>query len=475
VFCVSDNWRSVDALLGRGRTPPSSFIDAESFNKFFVDKVTKVRDATNDAPLPEFTARRPNAALRGFCRISADDVINAVRRLPDKSSVADPIPTFVLKRIVGLIAPYIVELFNRSLEAGQFPICFKEAYITPILKKPGLDSTEVGSYRPISNLPVLSKLLERLVAGQLNNYLSSADLLPPLQSGFRPNYSTETAVLRVLSDILLAVDRGDFAALTLLDLTAAFDTVDHGILLQRLRITFGIDDVALKWFRSYLLGRTQRVCRGVTRSSVVQLVCGLPQGSVLGPILFILYTADLVALIERLGLTPHLYADDIQIYGACSPSGTDLFLSEISNCAVDVAAWLRSNRLQMNDAKTEFMWFTTCRRLHRLPTSGPAFGSVSIPPSTAVRDLGIFVDSDRRQGRKEKNPPRLARIQTCITVTPITAKVIEQSAEEVTAVVELAYTAMNAVVQNAAETAVCQENLQPERALETSKEKTVDF
>jgi hypothetical protein len=87
--------------LGRGRTPPSSFIDAESFNKFFVDKVAKVRDATNDAPLPEFTARRPNAALRGFCRISADDVINAVRRLPDKSSVADPIPTFVLKQIVG--------------------------------------------------------------------------------------------------------------------------------------------------------------------------------------------------------------------------------------------------------------------------------------------------------------------------------------------------------------------------------------
>jgi hypothetical protein len=172
-------WRSVEALLGLGRSPPSSFIDAESFNKFFVDKVTKVRDATNDAPLPEFTARRPNAALRGFFRISADDVINAVRRLPDKSSAADPIPTFVLKRIVGLIAPYIVELFNRSLEAGQFPICFKEAYITPILKKPGLDNTEVGSYRPISNLPVLSKLLERLVAGQLNNYLSSADLLPP--------------------------------------------------------------------------------------------------------------------------------------------------------------------------------------------------------------------------------------------------------------------------------------------------------
>jgi hypothetical protein len=100
-------------------------------------------------PLPDFTARRPNAVLRGFFRISADDVVNAVRRFPDKSSVEDPIPTFVLKQIVGTIAPYIVELFNRSLEAGQFSICFKEAYITPILKNSSLDSTEVSSYRPI--------------------------------------------------------------------------------------------------------------------------------------------------------------------------------------------------------------------------------------------------------------------------------------------------------------------------------------
>ena len=124
--------------------------------------------------------------------------------------------------------------------------------MTPIVKKSGLDATDVSSYRPISNLSVLSKLLERLVLRQLMKYLTSADLLPPFQSGFRPGYSTETAVLRVLSDILQYVDRGDLAALVLLDLSAAFDTVDHEILLQRLQVTYGIDDTVYRWFQSYL-------------------------------------------------------------------------------------------------------------------------------------------------------------------------------------------------------------------------------
>jgi len=126
-------------------------------------------------------------------------------------------------------------VFNRSLAAGHFPACFKEAYITPVIKKAGLDAADVRSYRPISNLPVLSKLLERLVVQQLMDYLTSANLLPQLQSGFRPCHSTETAVQKVLSDILQAVDQGDVAALVLLDLSAAFDKVDHDILCNACR------------------------------------------------------------------------------------------------------------------------------------------------------------------------------------------------------------------------------------------------
>ena len=138
---------------------------------------------------------------------------------------------------VDVLAPFITELFNRSLSSGVFPTQFKAAYITPLLKKPDLDPSDGKSYRPISNLTVLSKVLERLVARQLIRHLSEWKLLPELQSAYRAYHSTETAVLRVVSDILEALDRGDLAALTLLDLSAAFDSVDHIVLLRRLAAT----------------------------------------------------------------------------------------------------------------------------------------------------------------------------------------------------------------------------------------------
>jgi len=183
---------------------------------------------------------------------------------------------------------------------------------------------------------------------------TDADLLPPLQSGFRPGHSTETAVLRVLSDILLVVDRGDFAAVVL-DLAAAFDTVDHDILLQRLESSFGIVDAALDWFQTYLSGRKQFVRCWGSRLPVVPLICGVPQRSVLGPVLFILYVADLAALIEEHNLSPHQFADDIQINGSCPPSQVDDFSSTVTGCVNDVADWLRSNRLQLNPEKTELL------------------------------------------------------------------------------------------------------------------------
>lgn len=218
-----------------------------------------MRASTSDAPPPFFSPAPPDCRLIVFRPLTGDDVAFAVRALPDKQSASDPFPTRLLKDNVDCLAPFIVELFNRCLSTGSVPTSFRATHITPLLKKPGNDPADPSSYRPIANLPVLSKLLERLVARQLLDYLNAAGLLPELQSAYRAHHLTETAVVRILSDILLALDTGDLCMLTLLDLSAAFDTVDHDTLLRRLEVSYGLGGTVLSWFRSYLNGRSQYV------------------------------------------------------------------------------------------------------------------------------------------------------------------------------------------------------------------------
>ena len=159
----------------------------------------------------------------------------------------------------------------------------------------------------------LSKVIERVVHTQLYSYLSANNLLPPLQSGFRQFHSTETAVLKVYNDLVLAADKGYVTALILLDFSAAFDCVDHCILLKVLLDSFGISGTFLNWFLSYLSNRTQYVRINLLISSIASVLFGVPQGSVLGPLLFILYTSALSAIASRHGIEIHLYADDTQL------------------------------------------------------------------------------------------------------------------------------------------------------------------
>jgi hypothetical protein len=194
--------------------------------------------------------------------------------------------------------------------------------------------------------------------------------------------------------LLDAIDRGDTAILTLLDLSTAFDTVDHEILLERLRVSFGFDGRALSWFRSYLLGRSQHIRCGDKRSVASAVVCGVPQGSVLGPILFIIYTADLAGVVADHGLSSHQYADDSQIFGSSLASNTSTLASNLSHCVDHVADWMRSNRLQLIANKTEVMWCASARRLLRLPTDPLPVAGSSVARVSVVRDLGIFTDSD---------------------------------------------------------------------------------
>jgi hypothetical protein len=387
-------WRSVDKLMGRSKLRTSEQIKADEAHRFFDDKVAGVRASTDGAPPPSYSTAPPNARLCNFRQLTAVDVVAAVRLLPDKQCESDPLPTRMLKDNIGALAPFLTTLFNKSLTAGVVPELFKQAVITPLLKKPDADPADVKFYRPISNLSVLSKLLERLVAKQLLDYLNNEKLLPDLQSAYRAFNSTETAVLKVLSDILLAVDQGDLAMLTLLDLSAAFDTVDHAILLHRLEQSYGVCGSAHGWFAAFLHGRTQSVRCGSTRSNPRSLLYGVPQGSVLGPILFLLYTADLIRLVESHDLSPHLYADDTQVYGFCHPSNTSDLQVRMSACISDIADWMQSNRLQLNTAKTEVIWCTSAQRQHQIPATALMVGNDAVMPVRSVRDLGIHVDSD---------------------------------------------------------------------------------
>ena len=236
--------------MGRGRSQTLPAVSADELHRFFDDKVAGVRSSTTNAPKPSFSTAPSHCSMSDFRSLVEDDVITAVRALPDKQCASDPLPTRLLKDSADILAPFLVELFNRSLSLGVVPTLFKAAYITPLLKKPDMNPAEAKSYRPISNLSVLSKLLERLVAHQLLDYLNSSRLMPDLQSAYRANHSTETAILKVLGDILQAVDKGDLALLTLLDLSAAFDTVDHDTLLRRLHVSYGPIGYVHGWFIS---------------------------------------------------------------------------------------------------------------------------------------------------------------------------------------------------------------------------------
>ena len=197
-----------------------------------------------------------------------------------------------------------------------------------------------------------------------------------------------------MSDILLALDSGNLALLTLLDLSAAFDSVDHATLLRRLQKSYGLGGAVLDWFASYLSGRTQYVRTPATSSEPSAVLYGIPQGSVLGPILFLLYTADVLQLVKDHGLLPHAFADDTQILGVCRPSETDVLQSRLSNCLDAVSSWMAANRLQLNSDKTEALWCSSVRRQYQIPTRPVRVGCTSVQPVTVVRNLGIYLDGD---------------------------------------------------------------------------------
>ena len=201
-------------------------------------------------------------------------------------SELDPLPDTLFYGCLDVLLPYITKVCNDSLASGTFPSHFKDSLVIPLLKKFSLDCNNLKNYRPVSKFSFISEVLERIVYFQFLNHITANKLIGTFQSA---EHSTETAFIRVLNDILNAIDNGNLSLLTLLDLSSAFETIDHSILLERLHTSFGIEGLPLKWARSYLFNTQQKVKIDNNLSNVLPILYGVPHGSVLGPLLFSMY------------------------------------------------------------------------------------------------------------------------------------------------------------------------------------------
>ena len=387
-------WNSVSTILGnkgkRSANPPP--FSAADFHRFMDEKAEVIRSATAGSPPPTFN--RASSSISSFGVCSQKSVHDIIAASAAKSCDLDPVPTFLVKDFLSTLLPFLTRICNASIQEGHVPSSQKEAIVTPSLKKHDLDPADIRNYRPISNLPFMSKVVEKLVYQQLSVYLAEHDLFPKLQSGFRRHHSTETAILRVLSDIYSAIDNDQVALLALLDVSAAFDTVDHSILLERLATSYGLSGKVYSWFESFVIGRTQSVHLGGSTTKPASVRSGMAQGSILGPVLYVLYTSDVEEIIESLGLRSHLYADDTQLYGSCPPSRSAELAARVLRVIDSVSAWMASNRLRLNQDKTQFIWFGSKHFLGKRDIAELVNVSPSLVMTTSVRNLGVMLDME---------------------------------------------------------------------------------
>ena len=264
----------------------------------------------------------------------------------------------------------------------------------PLLKKPTLDKEVLKNYRPVSNLSFLSKLLEKAALKQLSNHMDTHNLHTPIQSAYRPLHSTETALLKVQNDILLSLDASQGVILVLLDLSAAFDTIDHNILLSRLNSRIGVTGQALEWVHSYLTDRHQVIHLDGVSSDSCLLAYGVPQGSVGGPFDFIIYSGPVHDIAARHGLEIHMYADDTQIYITfdLSQLNAEEARCRLEACIVDIKVWMKENKLQLNADKTELLVITPSRLSDKVQVDSICVGDCDVSASEKARNLGAMFD-----------------------------------------------------------------------------------
>jgi len=397
-------WSAVRDVLHS--TAPSELLSSDdcikrctTFSNYFNSKIQTIKNAiatllTGQAGDPlEADLPHDGPRLHVLKPVDNAEILKLLSTLPGKSSPMDAFPTSLLKSCADIFTPIIVHLCNLSFAEGKFPAAYRSASVTPLLKKPNLNPDDPANYRPISNLNTLSKIIERVFLARLLPQVNSSSNFNMFQSAYRKHHSTETALLKILDDVYQNAGQLKSTLLIGLDLSAAFDTIDKSTLIARLRRSFGIDGLALDWISSYLADRSQHVRVGSSRSPPSVCVHGVPQGSVLGPILFSLYIAPVANIISAFNVSHHQYADDTQLYIALDHSDPNVTCN-LTLCTSAVCRWFLLNGLCLNPNKSEAILLGTPAATKRSdnPTTVNIAGAV-IPVSSTLKSLGITLDS----------------------------------------------------------------------------------
>ena len=278
-----------------------------------------------------------------------------------------------------------------------------------------LDHNDLNKYRPVSNLCFIAKILEKLVLSQVSSYLNSHNLYNTCQSAYRPGHSTETALLKVVNDLFLSLNKGNISVLALHDFSSAFDAIYYTILVHRLHTDFGFTDTVLLWFSSYLTDRTHYVSLCNNCSDFAPVHSGVSQGSVHGPILFTMYIKPLSAIIDSHSIIHHSFADDLQLQLSAPPDRISELLHSMQSCISDVKAWATANMLKLNDSKIELMLVTSKRskHLHNLPTS-ITIGNAQIPFIQSVKNWGFKLDCHLTMNAHVSNIARISYLNCVV-------------------------------------------------------------
>ena len=397
---MKETWKIINDLLNKKSSTRSSYPTefmknggiisgnmniAEHFNSFFTNIGPTLAEGIpkSDRHVESFLGDRVTDSI--FLNpVTDEELLNIVHNAKDKKSKGyDGIDMCMLKKIIPHILTPLRHICNTSLSQGIFPDEMKIARIIPLFKSG--DKQNVSNYRPISLLPQFSKILEKIFNNRLMNFLNSNNLLYLRQYGFRKNMSTSMAIMELVENITNAMDNGKFTIGVFIDLKKAFDTVDHNILVTKLD-HYGIRGVAKKWLSSYLENRKQYVCFNGTDSGFLPVSCGVPQGSILGPSLFLLYINDLCNVSTR--LTSILFADDT----SCFIEGTDLsdMCIQLSTEMNKLSTWFKTNRLSLNVSKTNCMIFGRSNQPdhHRV-----YIDNIVIERVDCNKFLGVIIDS----------------------------------------------------------------------------------